>query len=237
MASYKTSLSGGKCGRSLMKLSKSLSYILRHGAEKEGFSTSSEGFIDVDAILCHRQFKIYSEDDIRQVVESNEKQRFALRRHPVSHKLQIRANQGHSFEISDLELTPITKAEDAPVVVHGTYLSAWNDFISKEGLSRMKRTHIHFAAGVPGDDKVISGARSSVEVLIFVDISKALANGFVFYRSANNVILCPGNENGMLPVKYFEKVIQCKPKNQVLFESVPYHILAKASYNNDALGH
>jgi len=32
------------------------------------------------------------------------------------------------------------------------------------------------------------------------------ADGFKFYRSANDVILCPGDENGLLPPKYFSEV-------------------------------
>ena len=31
-------------------------------------------------------------------------------------------------------------------------------------------------------------------------------DGFQFYRSANDVILCPGNENGLLPPNYFSEV-------------------------------
>ena len=31
-------------------------------------------------------------------------------------------------------------------------------------------------------------------------------DGFKFYRSANDVILCPGDENGLLPPKYFSEV-------------------------------
>lgn len=37
------------------------------------------------------------------------------------------------------------------------------------------------------------------------------SDGFKFYRSSNNVILCPGNEQGFLPPKYFEKVVQIRP--------------------------
>ena len=33
-----------------------------------------------------------------------------------------------------------------------------------------------------------------------------VSGGLLFYRSANNVILCPGDENGFISTKYFEKV-------------------------------
>lgn len=35
-----------------------------------------------------------------------------------------------------------------------------------------------------------------------------VSDGFQFYRSANGVILTPGNEHGILPTEYFEKVTE-----------------------------
>ena len=32
--------------------------------------------------------------------------------------------------------------------------------------------------------------------------------GLKFYRSANDVILCPGNEDGFLLPEYFEKIVE-----------------------------
>jgi 2'-phosphotransferase len=58
---------------------------------------------------------------------------------------------------------------------------------------------------VPGSDKVVSGARASSKVLIFVDVAKAMADGVVFYKSRNNVILTRGLD-GVLAPKYFHHV-------------------------------
>ncbi|XP_068728498.1 tRNA 2'-phosphotransferase 1-like isoform X3 [Montipora capricornis] len=173
-----------------VKLSRALSYILRHGAAREGLQMT-EGFVFVDDLLKLRQFKHYCEDDIRQVVANNDKQRFALRDDPTTKRLQIRANQGHTMQVDDIELELITDHTKAPVVLHGTYRDCWPQ-IKAQGLSRMKRNHIHFAPGEPGEEGVIS-------------------DGFKFYRSANNVILCPGNDQGFLPPRYFQSVVQIKP--------------------------
>ena len=45
------------------------------------------------------------------------------------------------------------------------------------------------------------------------------SDGFKFYWSANNVILCPGNEQGFLPPQYFEKVMQTKPSKYFILIS------------------
>ncbi|XP_068682078.1 tRNA 2'-phosphotransferase 1-like isoform X5 [Montipora foliosa] len=183
-----------------VKLSRALSYILRHGAAREGLQMT-EGFVFVDDLLKLRQFKHYCEDDIRQVVANNDKQRFALRDDPSTKRLQIRANQGHTMQVDDIELELITDHTKAPVVLHGTYRDCWPQ-IKAQGLSRMKRNHIHFAPGEPGEEGVIS-------------------DGFKFYRSANNVILCPGNDQGFLPPRYFQSVVQIKPTKELLATEFP----------------
>jgi 2'-phosphotransferase len=83
----------------------------------------------------------------------------------------------------------------------------------------MGRNHVHFASGLPAgfkrlddategeaessSDPVISGMRKTSEVLIFIDLKKALADGMKFGRSANGVILSEGNEKGLIPTQYF----------------------------------
>ena len=39
-------------------------------------------------------------------------------------------------------------------------------------------------------------------------MQKAINDGYKFYRSKNNVILCPGDENGYLSPTYFTSVIK-----------------------------
>lgn len=129
--------------------------------------------------------------------------------------LCIRANQGHSFSKhieSDKLHTPLTKEELSDpnlTIVHGTTRKAWEDHIRIEGLSRMKRTHIHFATGLPtSDNKPISGMRATSQIYIYINGEKCAKDGVPFFKSDNGVILTAGvNEDGFLPVKYFRKVV------------------------------
>jgi 2'-phosphotransferase len=140
----------------------------------------------------------------------------------------IRANQGHSIKVDEEGLMePITlDSELPPTVVHGTTAKAWPLILSTGGLKKMTRNHIHFAAGLPagfkpledtanaGDEiknePVISGMRNSSNVLIFIDIKKALEGGLKFWRSANGVILSEGNQKGIVSVEYFRRVEERK---------------------------
>ncbi|XP_038142526.1 tRNA 2'-phosphotransferase 1 isoform X2 [Cyprinodon tularosa] len=200
-----------------VRLSKSMSYVLRHGAAKMGLQLATDGFLYVEDLLSHPQFHMYTSDDIERVVATNEKQRFKLRSHPDDGRLQIRANQGHSVQVMDLELKPVLAGSlDCPTeAVHGSYLRNWVS-IQQHGLSRMNRTHIHLAPGLPGEDGVISGMRKNCDLAVFIDVPRALADGIEFFWSENNVLLTPGDSEGKLLPKYFTRALRLRPTRSVL---------------------
>lgn len=187
-----------------VRLSKALAWLLRHNAESEGFTFLDGGYLPVQEVLKHRRFAGFTLEDVEEVVKNCEKQRYALTTGESGERL-IRANQGHSIKSVEVELVEITNPDDAPKVVHGTNFKAWNE-IQKSGLNKMKRNHIHFAAGELGSDGVISGMRTSAQVYIYIDVHKAMKDGIKFFRSANNVILSPGNQDGIIESQYFKSV-------------------------------
>lgn len=225
----------GAGGFNRVKISKELSYLLRHGAEKVGLPIDSAGYVPLSDILARKDFRNTTEANIREIVASCEKQRFAIR-DGEDGKVYIRANQGHSMKDVIDEgalLTPISDAHEYPVVVHGTYLEAW-ELIKASGLSRMARTHIHFAVGLPGESGVISGMRKSAEVLVFVDLARALADGIPFFVSANKVVLSPGaGSTGAIPAKYFQRVVH-RETGRVLFPSGDGGASSHASPSSEA---
>ncbi|XP_006817883.1 E3 ubiquitin-protein ligase TRIM56-like [Saccoglossus kowalevskii] len=194
------------CNREV-QLSKKLSNILRHNANKFGFQLDKGGFLNVEDMLHHQHFRGYTIEDVKRVVTNNDKQRFALRNHPDSNLLQIRANQGHSVKVQGLELKRITDASEYPTVIYGTY-SKHLERIKEKGLSRMGRNHIHFAPGMPDEVGVISGMRWDCDVIIVLDLEKAIKDGIEFMISANNVILSSGDEHGYISVDYFKEIRQ-----------------------------
>lgn len=197
-----------------IELSKLLSWILRHGANDVNIPISANGYIDVDVILKNERFvcKKFTLSDVQNVVKNDPKQRFALETLPNG-KMRVRCNQGHSMANVQLTLTRIDDASKLPIVVHGTYYQYW-DKIKADGLKRMNRNHIHMTECEQFSDNT-SGFRSSSEILIYINVSNAMSDGIVFYRSANNVILTEGI-NGILSSKYFTKVIDRVTKKQLL---------------------
>ncbi|KPP77075.1 hypothetical protein Z043_103524 [Scleropages formosus] len=119
-------------------------------------------------------------------------------------------------EVVDLELREVhLDSPDCPKeAVHGSYLKHWPS-IRTHGLSRMKRTHIHLAPGLPEESTVISGMRQNCDLAIYVDVCKALADGILFFWSDNGVLLTPGDTDGRLAAKYFTRAVQLKPTSSV----------------------
>lgn len=195
-----------------VRLSKKLSWVLRHGAVKVGLQVDQAGYVNVAELLSLEGFKPYSEDDIKCAAESSDKQRFSILQHPDG-QLSIRANQGHSKQVASqidaeilLQRLALCSVNSETICVHGTNIKAWRS-IAKKGLSRMNRQMIHFARGLPGDESVISGMRASSTVFIYLDLSAALADGIAFYVSDNNVLLSPGvGDSGIIPLKYVKRV-------------------------------
>jgi 2'-phosphotransferase len=42
--------------------------------------------------------------------------------------------------------------------------------------------------------------------MIFINVPKAMAAGYVFYKSINGAVLTEGDERGFIPPEFFERV-------------------------------
>lgn len=201
-------------------ISKTLSWLLRHGAAKEGVHMDDGGYVEVAEVLrCLARKKgigaaAATVDRIQDIVAACPKQRFELMTSEKG-KLYIRATQGHSIKdvADDSLLTPLTEAdlEKYPVAVHGTTHQAWPLIEASGGLKSGTRNHIHIAIGEPGAGHVVSGARATSDVLIYIDLGGALAAGIKFFVSTNGVILTRGvDDSGFLPAAYFARVVHVR---------------------------
>ncbi|KAJ6613325.1 KptA family-domain-containing protein [Mycena sp. CBHHK59/15] len=195
-----------------VRVSKTLSWILRHGAKSEGLAMRPDGYVKATDLLANPKLKTLDLDVLKEIVKADSKQRYDL----VFEEDKLagegvgtwwmKANQGHSIKTVQLELQPILSVSDLPtgVAVHGTTNEAWAT-ISTQGLSKMKRNHIHLAQGVAGDN-VISAMRRSSQILIFIDVQRAIDRGIKFFMSDNGVILTEGDEHGILGTQFFARV-------------------------------
>ncbi|KAL8726367.1 MAG: hypothetical protein Q9166_006774 [cf. Caloplaca sp. 2 TL-2023] len=149
-------------------ISRAMSYVLRHGAEKEKLKLDESGYINCEELLkWHRlRSKQVTFAELLNVVDTNAKKRFALMASPSALSKEptasskpsdflIRASQGHSLNIASENLLTQLLPDDPTCpeeVVHGTDEQSWRAIKRARGLKRMGRRHIHFALGIPGSN-------------------------------------------------------------------------------------
>eukprot|EP01087_Luapelamoeba_hula_P019859 TRINITY_DN6649_c0_g1_i2.p1 TRINITY_DN6649_c0_g1~~TRINITY_DN6649_c0_g1_i2.p1 ORF type:complete len:218 (-),score=35.19 TRINITY_DN6649_c0_g1_i2:333-950(-) len=188
-------------------ISRTLSYFLRHGAKKHRLTMSKDGYIKISDLLAQKRLRDLdcTLEDVQYATDNNDKSRFQIK--TQDGVKYIRATQGHSLQIESeglgWKVITLDDLASYPVVVHGTFLEAWPS-ISRTGLKKMGRTHIHFAKSDPGTTK--AGYRHNAELWIYIDLAKALQDGIPFYESDNGVVLSAGVD-GVLATKYFSRIV------------------------------
>ena len=119
---------------------------------------SSDGYVRVEDLLSSGYFMDSSLDDIRKIVELDDKERFSMATDEASGKSKVRANHGHGIPgivVTDRKLT----ARDVPgAVIHLTTQEAWKR-IEFEGLSPLRRNCIHFVGRLPMPGEKVAGVR------------------------------------------------------------------------------
>lgn len=210
-----------------------MSKVLRHTAKNIGLEIDKGGWVLLADLLNLKEFRGMTRKDIQNIVYSNNKKRFELKRERGVFK--IRAVQGHSMShLEDsLLFSPLNVEEfkDKPII-HGTFRDAWK-FIQETGLKKMARNHIHFAIGYPGDQEVISGMRNTCEIFIEIDLELAVRNGIKFFISQNKVVLSKGI-NGAISPLFFKRVYEATPSGkQLVFSNEKMEELKKIhTYRN-----
>jgi len=166
--------------KSTTRLSKFLSQHLRHQPAAIGLTLQAGGWVAVADLLaaCAAHGHALTRDELEDLVEDNDKQRFAFDH--TGHR--IRAQQGHSVAV-DLQLVPATPPA---VLYHGTAPAAL-PAIRTTGLQKMSRHHVHLTTDAATARRV--GQRRGRPLLLAVDAAGLHAAGVVFYQSGNGVWL------------------------------------------------
>jgi len=162
------------------RLSKRLSYVLRHDPASIGITLDAAGWVAIDGLLAALagHGAATSRADLDRVVAENTKQRFAI----SDDGLRIRANQGHSIDV-ELGYQPATPPA---VLFHGTAVANL-DSIRIRGLERRARHHVHLSADAVTARQV--GGRHGRPVVVTVDATAMHGDGHQFWITPNGVWL------------------------------------------------
>ncbi|MGE0488870.1 MAG: RNA 2'-phosphotransferase [Vulcanimicrobiota bacterium] len=176
-------------------LAKYLAYALRHRPDDLGIELDEHGWTDAAYLL--EQLKVVKgweldRRGLEQLVEADDKGRYSLR------EGKIRANQGHSVEVRAFDPTPVIPP---PSLYHGTTEQRFERIQQSGALLPMARHHVHLSTEVATARNVGSRHRRETLLVLAVDAGRMHAQGFVFYRSENNVYL-----TDRVPVAYVRKL-------------------------------
>lgn len=177
----------------LNKLSREVSYALRHSPGEYNIKLDEYGFVYIEDLLNAlnniNKWKHIKKEDLVSMIEKSEKKRFEI----VDNK--IRAFYGHSVPIK------ILKEEKVPpkILYHGTSKGAF-DIIEKEGLLPKLRQYVHLSQDIE-TAKLVAKRHSKNIVVILIDTEKAIKDNIKFYYGNDKVWLV----DSLLP-KYFLQI-------------------------------
>lgn len=162
------------------RISKFLSFVLRHQPEFISLKLDENGWADVQELLGKMNSNGFQVTDeiLEHIVSTNNKKRFAF----DESKLKIRASQGHSIEV-ELGLTETTPPE---FLYHGTGEKAVASILAS-GLEKRDRQHVHLSSDTI-TAKAVGGRHGKPKIFV-VAAAQMHADGFVFYLSENKVWL------------------------------------------------
>jgi RNA:NAD 2'-phosphotransferase (TPT1/KptA family)/8-oxo-dGTP pyrophosphatase MutT (NUDIX family) len=179
----------------MSKISKSMTYLLRHGAFKERIAIQDDGYMTFDDVkkwLLDHSHCVVTDAMILEIVAEDKKTRFSVKDQGPNAPKLIRANQGHSITVN----VPMHKYTQDNILIHGSYAKNRESILSN-GLQKMSRQHIHMTV-IPDDTSTEVSAskwkllRHDIDLYVIVNAVKARALGLEFVESENSVILTEG---------------------------------------------
>jgi len=172
------------------RLSKVLSYVLRHNPWDIGLELDGGGWTSVDALIeaLKRQYKHFStltEKHLYEMNESYSKQRFQIENG------RIRASYGHSFDQKVIH----TPAQPPEILYHGTS-KRMSERILSQGLKPQQRQYVHLSATEEIAMEVAQRWEKN-PVILKIRTLDAHNEGIVFYKANDQIWLAD-----MVPEQY-----------------------------------
>ena len=191
------------------KISKTLSYILRHGALKYNIDIDRYGYIKTNDILKLSQFRNVTLDDIFEIVYDDSRGRYTIKESLDT--FYIKANHGHSIIIPNSPVKEILNTNSYKILSHECTYQEWVRIKDDKGL-RKKNIELK----VPKNNYNRRNIRYNKSVVIYINLEKALEQGIKFKMYSNGKILTQGL-NGFVSIDFFTKVYDIKSDSFFVF--------------------
>jgi 2'-phosphotransferase len=191
------------------KISKTLSYILRHGALKYNIDIDRYGYIKTDDILKLPQFRNVTLDDIFEIVYDDSRGRYTIKESLDT--FYIKANHGHSILIPNSPVKEILNTNSYKIL---SYECTHQEWLLIKGDKGLRKKNIELK--VPKNNYNRRNIRYNKSVVIYINLEKALEQGIKFKIYSNGKILTQGL-NGFVSIDFFTKVYDIKSDSFFVF--------------------
>lgn len=154
------------------KVSKFLSFILRHRPQDFGVEVDKYGFADFNKILgiLMKKFQGLEKKDVYDLIKKDPFQRFQIK------EGKLRARYGHSIEVEPGDLSQTVP----DVLFHGTTPKNL-DSIFNNGLKPGKRKFVHLSVSVK-DALRVGKRKDHRPIILKIDAQRAQNNGLPFWK-------------------------------------------------------
>ncbi len=165
-----------------IKLSKEISYVLRHNPTKYNLDMDEFGYVKINELLNglndSGQFKeIITLKDLKEVIKVCDKERFKI------DDDKIKALYGHTIPLK-IKMEEVIPPD---ILYHGTTKKALDNILNK-GLDKRKRQYVHLAKEKEVAYRV--GKRRDEEpVILKIAAKKAYLDGIIFYYGGDDIYL------------------------------------------------
>ncbi|MBO1580105.1 RNA 2'-phosphotransferase [Bacillus sp. XF8] len=176
------------------KLSKEISYALRHAPWEYELELDNEGWVPIKQLFSSlnqsKEWEGITEKDIELMISLSDKKRHEL------NNSKIRALYGHSIPMK------IIKNEVVPpkILFHGTSPDYINS-IKEKGLLPMSRQYVHLSEDIE-TAKLVGKRKNSQPVILIIDAEKASSQGVTFYFGNEKVWLSDSIPANYLSIMY-----------------------------------
>ncbi len=163
-----------------VKLSKFLSYVLRHHPQKYGLELEPGGWVKQDELIAaaRRAGFAITLERLQELIERSEKPRFSL----SADGRRIRANYGHSVPV-ELNLVPEPPPER---LYHGT-AAHFLESIRRQGLLSRNRQFVHLSE--TPETALQAGRRHGRPVILTIRAGQMHQRGHGFYHPVEGIWL------------------------------------------------
>lgn len=162
-----------------IKLSKQLSYILRHAPWEYGLEMDTKGYVSINSLIetLEMRGKKLNRNVLQEIVDTDGKGRYEIQGD------YIRAVQGHSIEWVEVENEIKTPPK---ILYHGTSKKSL-DSILNSGIKKMNRNKVHLSDNL--ETAINVGSRHGEVIVLEIDTESMSADGHIFELSKNKVWL------------------------------------------------